>query len=236
MREGIREVAESVAREEGRLEVNMKLIGRLEEDEPIEHNNKRPWDPKAKELLHQTLADRSPQVRLFLLPTMEAAAEREAKRRKSATVSVDDVRSVVQTQSAGVDWDPQTLRRVQSAPEFIRAGIKKAAEFNARREGLTIITDDDLTRFRNRAMMRAVRRMKSFGMSELSFDAFEIARERVPRLKDNEQAARRFSNIKNYVEEHQQPGGGGLGLMGRELIEKMKAELKGNKKKHRHSL
>ncbi len=237
MRDGIKEVAESVAREEGRLEVNMKLIRRLEEDEPIEHDSKRPWDPEAKELLHQTLVDRSPQIRMFLLPTMESAAEREAKRRKSVTVSVDDVQNVVRTQSAGVKWDPQTLRRVESAPEFVRAGIKKAAEFNARREGLAIITDDDLTRFRNRAMMRAVRRMKSFGMSELSFDAFEIARERVPRLKGNEQAAQRFSNIKSYVEEHQQPGGGGLGLMDRDLIEKMKAELKGNKnKKHRRSL
>jgi len=135
---------------------------------------------------------------------------------------------VVNTQSAGVKWNPETLRRVESAPEFIRAGIKKAAEFNARREGLTVINDDDLTRFRNRAMMRAVRRMKGFGMQELNFDAFDIARQRVPRLKDNLQAKRRFSNIKNYVESHQQPGGG-LGLMDRELIDKMKAELKANK-------
>jgi hypothetical protein len=165
---------------------------------------------------------------------MEAAAEREAKRRKSNTVTAGDVQRVVETQSAGVEWNPETLRRVESAPEFIRAGIKKAAEFNARREGLAVIHDDDLTRFRNRAMMRAVRRMKGFGMQELNFDAFDIARERVPRLKDNDQAARRFSNIKNYVESHQQPGGG-LGLMDRELIDKMKAELKGNKLKKKSS-
>ncbi|MBS1270659.1 MAG: putative mycofactocin radical SAM maturase MftC [Gammaproteobacteria bacterium] len=229
MRDGVKEVAESVAREEGHLEVNMKLIGRLEEDDTGER--KRSWDPEAERALEQALADRPPQVRMFVLPTMEAAAEREAKRRKSATVSVEDVQCVVDTQSAGVEWDPQTLRRVESAPEFIRAGIKKAAEFNARREGLAVITDDDLTRFRNRAMMRAVRRMKGFGMRELSFDAFEIARERVPRLKDNAQAARRFSNIKSYVSEHQQPGDGGLGLMDREFIDKMKAELKANKPK-----
>ena len=228
MREAVKEVAQSVAREEGRLEVNMKLLRRLEEGDSA--GRKKQWEPEAEQALEQAMADRPPQVRMFLLPTMQAAAEREAKRRKSETVSVADVQSVVNTQSAGVEWDPQTLRRVESAPEFIRAGIKKAAEFNARREGLTVITDEALTRFRNRAMMRAVRRMKSFGMQELSFDAFEIARKRVPRLRDNDQAAQRFFNIKNYVEEHQQPGGGGLGLMDRQLIEKMKAELKGNKK------
>ncbi|MCP4424303.1 MAG: pyrroloquinoline quinone biosynthesis protein PqqE, partial [Chloroflexi bacterium] len=108
---------------------------------------------------------------------------------------------------------------------------KKAAEFNARREGISIITDEDLTRFRNRAMMRAVRRMKSFGMRELDFSAFEIARERVPRLKDNIQAAKRFAAIQNYVESNRDADGGGLGLMDRDLIEQMKAELKsGNRK------
>jgi radical SAM protein with 4Fe4S-binding SPASM domain len=231
IRDGIKEVAESVAREEGRLEVNMKLIRRLEEDDPLER--KREWSPEAEKALETALADRPPQVRMFLSPTMEAAAEREAKRRKSHTVSYEDVQCVVDTRSAGVEWDAQTLRRVESAPEFVRAGIKKAAEFNARREGLAVITDDDLTRFRNRALMRAVRRIKGFGMQELSFDAFEIARKRVPRLKDNAQAAQRFANIKNYVEEHQQPGGGGLGLMDRALIDKMKAELKANKPKKR---
>jgi radical SAM protein with 4Fe4S-binding SPASM domain len=228
MRDGIKEAAESVAREEGRLEVNMKLIRRLEQDDPVER--KRPWDPEAEQVLEQALADRPPQVRMFLLPTMEAAAEREAKRRMSESVSTADVRCVVDTQSAGVEWDARTLRRVESDPEFVRAGIKKAVEFNARCEGLAVITDDDLTRFRNRAMMWAVRRMKGFGMQELSFDAFEIARKRVPRLKDNIQASRRFSNIKNYVKDHQQPGGR-PGLMDRSLVDKMKSELKGNKPK-----
>jgi hypothetical protein len=73
--------------------------------------------------------------------------------------------------------------------------------------------------------------MKAFGMRELEFDAFEIARERVPRLRDNVQAAQRFSAIQDYVESHRDADGGGLGVMDRGLIEKMKAELKsGNKK------
>ncbi|MCP4378989.1 MAG: pyrroloquinoline quinone biosynthesis protein PqqE, partial [bacterium] len=174
----------------------------------------------------------SDSMRMFVQPTMEAAAEREAKRRsRDASVSADDVTSVFTTHTASVEWDPEVLSRVESAPEFVRAGIKKAAEFNARREGIAVITGEDLTRFRNRALMRAVRRMKGFGMQEMDFAAFDIARERVPRLKDNVQAAQRFSEIKDYVESHQDADGGGLGLMDRGLIEQMKAELKTGKRK-----
>uniref|UniRef100_UPI003AF839EC hypothetical protein n=1 Tax=Thiolapillus sp. TaxID=2017437 RepID=UPI003AF839EC len=52
-----------------------------------------------------------------------------------------------------------------TSPRFALHGWqrKKAAEFNARREGIETIMPEDLTRFRNRAMMKAVRRMKGFG-------------------------------------------------------------------------
>jgi radical SAM protein with 4Fe4S-binding SPASM domain len=230
LRDGIQEVAESVAREEGRLEVNMKLITRLEGE--ASWQRKKPWGSDAEQELVKMLDNYSATMRTFVRPTMEAAAEREAKRRsKTAAVSAEDVSKVFMTHTAAVEWEPEVLRRVESAPEFVRAGIKKAAEFNARREGITTITDEDLTRFRNRAMMRAVRRMKGFGMRELDFSAFEIARERVPRLKDNVQAARRFSEIQDYVESHRDADGGGLGLMDRDLIDQMKAELKSGKRK-----
>ncbi len=230
LRDGIQEVAESVAREEGRLEVNMKLIRRLEGD--ASWQRKMSWDPEAEQELVSRLDNYPETMRSFVQPTMEAAAEREAKRRaRTATVSAADVSSVFTTHTAAVEWEPEVLRRVESAPEFVRAGIKKAAEFNARREGIAIISDEDLTRFRNRAMMRAVRRIKGFGMQELDFSAFEIARKRVPRLKDNVQADRRFAAIQDYVESHRDDDGGGLGVMDRDLIEKMKAELKrGNRK------
>jgi hypothetical protein len=63
-------------------------------------------------------------------------------------------------------------------------------------------------------------------MNELNFDAYAVARERVPRLQENEQADKRFAAIREYVESNQPPDGGGLGLLDRELMEKMKAELK----------
>lgn len=225
LREGVFAVAEDVARQEGRLEVNMKLLKRLEREDSPER--KLPWEPQAEQCLQTHLAGRGVQVRLFVEPTLQAAAEREAKRRNAIVVSAQDVQRVIDTDLAGVTWAADARARLESAPEFVRGGIKKAAEFNARREGLAVIGSEDLTRFRNRAMMKAVRRMKGFGMKTLDFDVFDIAKQRVPRLKENQQAEKRFAEIRNYVETHQDPDGGGLGTLGRDLIEQMRDELKG---------
>jgi len=67
--------------------------------------------------------------------------------------------------------------------------------------------------------------MKGFGMQELSFNAYEIARDRVPRLKDNPEADKRFDTIRSFVAARENPGD----LLGRDLLEKMKAQLKSNK-------
>ncbi len=223
LRQGIVAVAEDVACAEGRLEVNIKLLNRLEEEDGPE--TKLSWETDAENLLEALLADREPQVKLFVKPSMQAAAEREAKRRNAVIVCTDDVQNVMSTEMAGVEWHRDALERVESAPDFVRGGIKKAAEFNARREGLECISSEDLTRFRNRAMMKAVRRMKGFGMKKLDFDGFAIARQRVPRLKENEQAAKRFSEIRGYVESKQATDGSGLGLLDAELLARMKSEL-----------
>lgn len=236
--EGVRQVAEDVAKAEGRLEVNMQLLQRLEdEDDPGRHLE---WDEEAAAVFDAFIDSKTPQIKLFVQPTMEAAAEREAKIRnnrsrndsghkpQSARVTLDDVNSVISTHTAGIEWSHDALKRAKSAPEFVRGGIKKAAEFSARREGLAVIESDDLTRFRNRAMMRAVKRMKGFGMTDLSFGAYDIAREEIPRLQENDQAAKRFETIRNYVESRKGENGEGLGLMDQELLNRMRAELREN--------
>jgi len=224
LQDGIRQVAEDVAKDEGRLEVNIKLLQRLELDADQERS--MPWEPGAESRLQELLEHRPPQVRMFVAPSMEAAAEREAKARNAARVGALDVDTIEQTALAGVEWDQEAMDRVRSAPEFIRAEKKKAAESKARKEGITRITSSDLTRFRNRAMLRAVKRMKGFGMQELNFDAYQIAQQRVPRLQENTQAAQRFAEIRNYVDAKQAPDGTGLGVLDKELLETMKTELK----------
>jgi len=223
LQEGVRAVAEDVARSEGRLEVNIKLLDRLESE--TQPGRGLPWTDESDQLLTEFLADKAPQVLMFVAPALESATEHFARKRRATTVERADVEQAIAQLTGGVEWDEDALARVLSAPDFNRAGIKKAAEFNARKEGLARITSSDLTRFRNNAMMRAVQRMKGFGMQELSFDAYEIARDRVPRLKDNPEADKRFDTIRNFVAARENPGD----LLGQDLLEKMKAQLKANK-------
>jgi len=223
LQEGVRAIAEDVARSEGRLEVNIKLLDRLESEQ--QPGRSLPWNDESDQLLKEFLAEKAPQVRMFVAPALEGAAESFTRKRRATTVERADVEEAIAQLTGGVEWDEDALARVLSAPDFNRAGIKKAAEFNARKEGLARITSSDLTRYRNNAMMRAVQRMKGFGMQELSFDAYEIARDRVPRLKDNPEADKRFDTIRSFVAARENPGD----LLGQDLLEKMKAQLKANK-------
>ncbi|MBI3155738.1 MAG: radical SAM protein [Burkholderiales bacterium] len=219
---GVRAVAEDVARAEGRLEVNVKLLDRLQAEEAP--GRSLPWTAGADALIAAFVATKPPQARAFVAPALEGAAEQAARKRRTGRVDEAEAQAAIAQLSGGVEWDEDALARVLAAPDFNRAGIKKAAEFNARREGLTRITSGDLTRYRNRAMMRAVQRMKSFGMRELSFDAYGIARERVPRLKDNPEADQRFATIRRFVAAREHPGE----LLGKDLLDRMKAELRDN--------
>ena len=212
-------IAEESARAGGHLEVNRALLDGLESQE--EFRRRLAWDGAAESFLEDALADRPEIVRDFIRPAMEEAAERIAGLEGTGPVLQCHVADAFDTEGAGVEWSPDALARVKKAPEFVRAGIKKAAEAGARREGLSLIRPEDLTRFRNRAMLRAVKRMRSFGYRELTFDAFDTARERVPRLKNNPQAAKRFAAIRDHVE-----GKGGLGVMDPDLLERMKRHLK----------
>lgn len=223
LREGVRAVAEDVARSEGRLEVNIKLLERLQSEQ--QPGRKLAWSDEADRVLREYLAGKSAQASIFVGPALESAAEVLSRKRRAAMVERADAEAAIAQLTGGVEWDAEALARVLSAPEFIRAGIKKAAEFRARKDGLARITSSDLTRFRNQAMMRAVQRMKGFGMQDLSFDAYEIARERVPRLMDNPEADKRFAAIRSFVAARPAPGE----LLGQELLEKMRTELRANK-------
>ncbi|MDP6979787.1 MAG: PCP reductase family protein [Myxococcota bacterium] len=211
-------IAEEAARAGGHLEVNLALLDGLESQE--EFRRRLEWEPAAESSLADALAERPEIVRDFVRPAMEEAAERIARRDGKGPVTPQHVSEAFDTEGAGVEWSPEALDRVRNAPEFVRAGIKKAAEAGARREGISLIHPDDLTRFRNRAMLRAVKRMRGFGFRELTFDVFDTARERVPRLKDNPQAEKRFAAIRGHVE-----GKGGLGVMDKGLLDKMKRHL-----------
>ena len=85
--------------------------------------------------------------------------------------------------------------------------------------GLKEVDAEHLTTFRNQAMMKAVKRIRSFGYNELTFDAFDTALQKTKRLQGNDQAEKRLQEIRSHFSdlEVKKPEGGTLGadLMGR---------------------
>jgi len=125
-----------------------------------------------------------------------------------------------------VAWSDEAYKRLMTSPDFVRSGIKKAAERRARKMGMTTITSELLTKYRNEAMMKAMKRLRAFGYNEMTFDAFEDAKEKIRRLKDNSEAAKRLDDIKDYMGKR-----GKVGLIDEEMLEKMKDYLKDPSKK-----
>lgn len=75
-------------------------------------------------------------------------------------------------------------------------------------------------------MMKAVKRIRSFGYQDLTFDAFETALQKTKRLRGNEQAEKRLQEIRGHFADPstKKPEGGTLGA---ELMDRFRKYLKG---------
>jgi len=222
-RDTMRKIVEEIAAERGHLEVNCKLLDQVEKlgDETCSGPDMA-WSDEALELLQSRLSE-TPEIAVdFMFDLYKADAEELSRKRRVETVTADILRDVWDTPHAAVPWSAEARSRLDNAPDFVRSGIKKAAERRARREGLAEIGSDDLTRFRNESMMKAVKRMKAFGFRELTFDAFKVAATKVKRLKGNPQAEKRFAEIRKHVEGKPD----GVGLLDRQMVENMKKYLR----------
>ncbi|HBH81116.1 MAG TPA: hypothetical protein DDY39_14935 [Nitrospira sp.] len=75
-------------------------------------------------------------------------------------------------------------------------------------------------------MMKAVKRIRSFGYQELTFDAFETAIKKTKRLQGNDQAEKRLQEIRGHFADPttKKPEGGTLGA---ELMDRFRRYLKG---------
>ncbi len=228
-RDMVRKIVEEIAAERGHLEVNCKLLDQVEELGSASFGEEKPamaWSPEAEEMLNDRLAGVPEMAVKFMCDLLRADAEDLAREAGVGTISSEVLRQAWKQPQTPVPWTKEARARLNDAPDFVRSGIKKAAERRARREGLANITSDDLTRFRNESMMKAVKRMRAFGFRELTFDnVFETASGRVKRLKNNPQAAKRFTEIREHVEGKE----GGVGLLDHEMVRKMKDYLKDEK-------
>ena len=219
-------IAEDVAREHGHMEVNVELLQKVEalgDDhrdttlQPIE------WTNEALACLAQKV-EQSPDIaKEFVTDMLKRDTEEMA--RDSALTVIDEAAYTALWEEApqkAVLWSDEAWKRLLTSPDFVRSGIRKAAERRARKLGLKEIDSAHLTTFRNEAMMKAVKRIRALGYRELTFDAFEKALEKTKRLKGNSQAAKRLEEIKEYMKEKPP-----VGVLGEELMTSFRKYIAG---------
>jgi Proto-chlorophyllide reductase 57 kD subunit len=226
MRPMTRRICEELATGQGAHEVTPRLMREAEALADAEVSAEPlPWAAEAEQRLLGRLGRTPAMMADFVLRLMKADVEGEA-RRLGAHAVTPEVLQQVWTAGAEerVEWAPEAWARLQTAPEFVREGIRKAAERRARRLGQRVITSPLLTRFRNQAMMKAVKRIRELGFSELTFDAFDAAKDRIRLVSLNPEAQDRLDRIRRYFAEERAGHGGDT--LGPDLMRRFRAYLK----------
>jgi len=224
MRSMIGRIAEDVAKERGHLEVNVELFEKVEAlgDLPLESSRPLEWTDEALVLLNKRIEDSPPIATEFVTDMLKRDAEDLAREQGIEKIDVETLARLWEAPPTQVAWTDEAWKRLHTSPDFVRSGIRKAAERRARKLGLATIDSEHLTTFRNEAMMKAVKRIRSFGYQELTFDAFGDAMQKVKRLKGNEQAEHRLDEIRDYMKKKPD-----VGVLGEELMTRFRNYLKG---------
>ncbi len=223
----IQQIAEEIARERGHMEVNVELFEKVEALGDKHEEAKAPleWSEEALVMLQEKIKNSPPIAMEFVSDMLKRDAEDLAR---ESGIGVIDTQALIRMWEAPqeqVAWTDEAWKRLQTSPDFVRSGIRKAAERRARKLGLKEIDSEHLTVFRNEAMMKAVKRIRSFGYKELTFDAFDDAMVKVKRLKGNDQAEQRLSEIREFMKDKPD-----VGVLGEDLMNRFRQYLKGEGK------
>lgn len=228
MRAMIKQITEEVAKERGHLEVNVELFEKVEAlgDLQDARGPAMEWTEAATALLQDKLKQSPPIAMEFVTDMLKRDSEDLARERGLIRIDEHILHEIWETPQERMVWTDEAWKRLQTSPDFVRSGIRKAAERRARKLGLNEIDSDHLSTFRNQAMMKAVKRIRSFGYHELTFDAFETALKKTKRLQGNDQAEKRLQEIRGHFADPltKKPDGGTLGA---ELMDRFRNYLKG---------
>ena len=224
MRHMIQRIAEEVALERGHLEVNVELFEKVEAMGDAQEATGPPmeWTAGAQARLREKLTQAPDIAKDFVFDMLKRDTEDLARERAVTRIDEESLTQLWEAPKERIAWTDEAWKRLQTSPDFVRSGIRKAAERRARKMGLKEIDSEHLTKFRNEAMMKAVKRIRSFGYQELTFDAFDDALEKVKRLQDNEQADKRLAEIREYMKKKPE-----VGVLGDELMDRFRKYLKG---------
>lgn len=217
-------IAEETAISTGLETVDISLLDRLSTKSEESHEGRSeslPWSDSARDLIKKRI-EKIPDIAAESVKSMLIKeAEDWARARGTNEITEKDLlQSWKESSVSPVEWSEEALRRLEKAPDFVRNGIRKAAEKRTRGIGAKIITSEMLTSFRNDAMMKAVKRIKRFGHKELTFDAFDTAIKNMKKLQ-TPVARKRLSDIREYVTKK-----GKIGLIDKGILDRMKGYLK----------
>ncbi|HLF86990.1 MAG TPA: PCP reductase family protein [Nitrospiria bacterium] len=217
-------IAEETAISTGLETVDISLLDRLSANTEESHEGRSeslPWSDSARDLIKKRI-EKIPDIAAESVKSM-LIKEAEDWARARGTNEITEkglLQSWTDSSRSPVEWSEEALRRLEKAPDFVRNGIRKAAEKRTRGIGAKIITSEMLTSFRNDAMMKAVKRIKRFGHKELTFDAFDTAIKNMKKLQ-TPVARKRLSDIREYVTKK-----GKIGLIDKGILDRMKGYLK----------
>ncbi len=228
MRHMIQQIAEELAAERGHLEVNIELFEKVEALGDVQDQAASPmtWTDGARARLQDKIRNSPPIAMDFVTDMLKRDTEDLAREKGLSQIDEAILVQLWDAPQERVLWSDEAWKRLLTSPDFVRSGIRKAAERRARKLGLAEIDSEHLTKFRNEAMMKAVKRIRSFGYNDLTFDAFETALGKTKRLQGNEQAEKRLDEIRQHFKDPatQKPEGGTLGA---ELMGRFRKYLKG---------
>ena len=228
MRHMIKQITEEIAWERGHLEVNVELFEKVEALGDLREASGPPleWSEGALAQLYEKLKQSPPIAVEFVTDMLRRDTEDLAREKGITRIDESTLLQLWDTPQERVAWTDEAWKRLQTSPDFVRSGIRKAAERRARKLGLAEIDSEHLTIFRNQAMMKAVKRIRSFGYKELTFEAFDTALEKTKRLQGNEQAEKRLREIRGHFADPglKKPEGGTLGA---DLMDRFRRYLKG---------
>ncbi len=228
MRGMIKQIAEEIAKERGHLEVNVDLFEKVEALGELQEAAGPPmeWTEGALAKLQDKLQQSPPIALEFVTDMLKRDSEDLARDKGLTRIDEEVLRALWDAPQERVSWTDEAWKRLQTSPDFVRSGIRKAAERRARKLGLKEIDSDHLTTFRNQAMMKAVKRIRSFGYQDLTFDAFDTALQKTKRLQGNDQAEKRLQEIRGHFADPstKKPEGGTLGA---DLMDRFRKYLKG---------
>ena len=225
MRPVTRRICEELAAEQGAERVTSAVIREAEalaegeiSTEPLA------WSPEAESVLLARLGKAPAMMADFVLRLFKRDVEVEARRLGEPVVTADVLQRAWRAdRDEPIEWAAEAWVRLQAAPEFVREGIRRAAERRARQRGIRTITSPLLTRFRNQAMMKAVKRIRELGFTKLTFDAFDAAKDRIRLVSLNPEAQERLDVIRRYFETERREGHGDT--LGDDLMRRFRAYL-----------